>query len=312
MNYPNGSNENEIYEHPPVPRPENASLSLSAVDVAASTHTGLVRKNNEDHFLVMRFRRSLETTSTNLDEILLTRSYDLTGHGLLVADGMGEIAGGEVASSMALAKLVELVVNTPDWILVLKREKDLQRVLQRMTNRFLEVDEMLKQQAEQDPTLRGIGTTLTVAGTLGSDLLIGHVGDSRAYLWRHGALKQLTSDHTLAQVLIDAGVATPDDPATRSMRHVLTAALGSMNERIEPQVYQLQLMRGDQVLLCTDGLTEMLADPTIASVLSEAETAAKACQTLIDLALAGGGSDNVTVVLARFDLEGLPLQEYEP
>jgi protein phosphatase len=277
---------------------------LCAVDIAASTHTGHKRRNNEDHFLIMGFRRSLETISTSLDDALLMKSYNLNGHGLLVADGMGGMAGGEIASSMALAKLVELVVETPDWNLALREAKDTRKVLQRMTERFMQVDRILKKQAEQNPALTGMGTTLTVAGTLGGDLIIGHVGDSRAYLWRRGTLQQLTSDHTLAQVLIDSGVATANDPATRSMRHVLTAALGAMDERIEPQVYKLELNPGDQLLLCTDGLTEMVDDQTITFVLGEATTAAEACQTLIDQALAGGGTDNVTVVLARFEHEG--------
>jgi protein phosphatase len=145
-----------------------------------------------------------------------------------------------------------------------------------------------------------MGTTLTVAATIGSEVVLGHVGDSRAYLLRGDTFRQLTTDHTLAQALIDAGVASSDDPASRSMRHVLTAAIGSLDERIEPQVQRLNLLPGDQLLLCTDGLTEMVTDELIAGVLHESKSVDGACQTLIDLALSGGGSDNVTVALARF------------
>ena len=271
------------------------------VDLAAASHQGLVREHNEDHFLVMRFGRSMENLSTNLDEPVLEHGYSLTGYGLLVADGMGGMAGGEVASGLALAKLVKLLVDTPDWILALKREKDATTVLQRMSQRFFQIDESLKEKAKRDATLRGMGTTLTVAGTLGNDLVLGHVGDSRAYLLRGTNLQQLTTDHTLAQALIDAGVAGRDDPATRSMRHVLTAALGSLGARIAPEVLRFKICRGDQLLICTDGLTEMVEDGTIATALREAESSERACQNLIDLALAGGGSDNITVVLARFD-----------
>jgi protein phosphatase len=139
-----------------------------------------------------------------------------------------------------------------------------------------------------------------VAGTLGNDLVLGHVGDSRAYLARGTTFRQLTRDHTLAQALIDAGVANSDDPAPRSMRHVLTAAIGSLDERVVPQVQRFRLFAGDQLLLCTDGLTEMVDDDLIASVLHEAKTAQAACDDLVDLALGAGGSDNITVVLARF------------
>lgn len=270
------------------------------VELGSITHQGLVRENNEDSFLTIRFGRSLERLSTSLDEYLLEQNYSITGYGLLVADGMGGMAAGEVASRMAICKLVELVVDTSDWTLELKRNKDVKTVFQRMTQRFYEIDRTLRDEAKYDDTLHGMGTTLTVAGLLGNDLVLGHVGDSRAYLLRGNTFRQLTRDHTLAQALIDAGVASSDDPAPRSMRHVLTAAIGSLDERIEPQVQRFRLVSGDQLLLSTDGLTEMVDDKLIAKTLREASSAQAACQHLVDLALAGGGSDNVTIVLARF------------
>lgn len=270
------------------------------VELGSGTHQGHVRENNEDSYLVMRFGRSLERLSTSLDENLLEQNYSLTGYGMLVADGMGGMAAGEVASSLAVAKLIELIVDTSDWTLALKRDKDVRTVMQRMNQRFFEIDKILKEEARSDETFGGMGTTLTVAGTLGSDLVLGHIGDSRAYLLRGTSFNQLTTDHTLAQALIDAGVANSDDPAPRSMRHVLTAAMGSLDEHIEPQVQHLRLYSGDQLLLCTDGLTEMVDDDIIASVLREAKSAPIACRNLIDLALGAGGTDNITVVVARF------------
>ena len=168
-----------------------------------------------------------------------------------------------------------------------------------MRKRFFQIDETLKEEAIADPELQGMGTTLTVVATLGSDLVLAHVGDSRAYLLRGTTLTQLTTDHTLAQALIDAGIAKQNDQVVRSMRHVLTAAIGSLGDR-EPQVERFRLRSGDQVLLCTDGLTETVDDQLIVDVLSEARSAESACQSLVDLALAGGGTDNITVVLARF------------
>ena len=274
--------------------------SLIQVDIAAATHRGHVRDNNEDHYLAVRVKRSLETLFTNVEEGILKDSFDETGYGLLVADGMGGVAAGEVASRVALCKLVELVVNTPDWIMKMNRREDSAIVMQRMTQRFRQIDDVLRDQAANDSTLLGMGTTLTVAVSLGANLLIGHVGDSRAYLLRGSRLHQLTSDHTLAQALIDAGIANPEDSGTRAMRHILTAALGSTGARSDPQVQRLYLNTDDQVLLCTDGLTEMVKDEVIASVLRDAHTAESACQTLIDLALSAAGLDNITVVLARY------------
>ena len=270
------------------------------VDLGAVSHQGLVRESNQDSYLVMKFGRSLENLMTNLDEDLVEQNYFMTGYGLLVADGMGGMAGGDVASRLALGKLVELIVDTSDWTLALQRHQDVMTVLERMTDRFLQIDRIIRKEADDDETLQGMGTTLTVAGAIGSDLIIGHVGDSRAYLLHGDKLTQLTTDHTLAQALIDAGVANPDDPASRSMRHVLTAAVGSLGEQVDPQVQRFELNGGDRLLLCTDGLTEMVDDETIAQVLHEAKSAQGACQDLVDLALAGGGTDNVTAVLAHF------------
>jgi protein phosphatase len=144
-----------------------------------------------------------------------------------------------------------------------------------------------------------MGTTLTMAGLLGNDLIIGHIGDSRAYLLRKGKLNQLTNDHTLVQALLDAGIVAADDPASQSTDHVLTAALGSLDEVVRPQVKLLQVAPDDQILLCTDGLTQIVDDKTIQATLYHADSAHQACHELVDLALEGGGTDNITVVLAR-------------
>ncbi len=273
--------------------------SLTATDIGAASHQGHKRKNNEDHYLVIQFQRSLENMLTNIEDEVLREGYALTGYGMLVADGMGGMAGGEVASKMALKRLVELIVDTPDWMMSLT-DQTVSTVMDRMIERFLQVDQTLRAEAQKDATLRGMGTTLTVAGSLGDDLIIGHIGDSRAYMFRENKLTQITSDHTLAQALIDAGVAKPNDPETKSMRHVLTTALGALSDKIPPQIHRLKMAEGDQILLCSDGLTEMVEDANIASVMAAAPSAQQACDQLITLALAAGGLDNITVIVARF------------
>ena len=271
------------------------------IELAGATHPGHVRDNNEDHYLALRFQRSLKTLCTNLHENILDPSFDEIGYGLLVADGIGGMAAGEVASQIALRKLVELVVNTPDWIMKFNQPEDENMVMQRIMQRFHQVDATLKDQAQQESSMMGMGTTLTVAISLGSTLLIGHIGDSRAYVMRGNTLHQLTNDHTLAQALVDAGIASPGDATTRALHHILTAALGASSEYADPQVLSFQLYHNDQVLLCTDGLSEMVSAETIACVLSEASSSRTACDSLIDLALSAGGVDNVTVVLARYE-----------
>jgi serine/threonine protein phosphatase PrpC len=284
---------------------KNASASPAStqvkVEIAGATNVGKVRKNNEDHYLALRVQRSLETVCTNLEDNKVDQRFEEVGYGLLVADGMGGMAAGEVASRMALSKLVELIVNTPDWVMKFNQRADETIVLQRITQRFRQVNEALKDEAEQNSSMAGMGTTLTVALSFGATLLIGHIGDSRAYVMRGDKLHQMTSDDTLDQALILAGLAEPDTDATKAVRHVLTAALGAATDRPDPQVVSFKLSHNDQVLLCTDGLTEMVSSQAIASVLSKADSSQDACQSLIDLALEGGGKDNVTVLLARYE-----------
>lgn len=297
------SDDNTLELSPTVSSPSSNIKPASAavkVEIAAASHRGVLRENNEDHYLAIRFQRSLQTLYTNVEEGFLESSFDEIGYGMLVADGMGGMNAGEVASRTALCKLVELVVNTPDWFLKLSQRDDVSLVLQRMVQRFRQIDEALREQAKSDSSLLGMGTTLTVAVSFGLDLLIAHIGDSRAYLMHSEKLHQVTSDHTLAKALIDAGIVDPEDPATHALRHVLTAALGSTGAQIDPQVQRLHLSHNDQVLLCTDGLSGVISEEAIASVLKDASSSKVACQSLIDLALAGGGPDNISVVLARY------------
>jgi serine/threonine protein phosphatase PrpC len=280
--------------------PQVISTALVEVDLAAQSHQGHIRTNNEDHYLAVKVTRSLETLLTNGGEGVIPKRFVETAYGMLVADGMGGMAAGEFASSTALLRLLELVAQTPDWIMKMNQRENALIVMTRMTNRFRQIDDELRAQGESNQSLYGMGTTLTVTVSLGTDLFLSHIGDSRAYLLRGEKLHQLTKDHTLAQALIEAGIAKPNDASTLAMRHVLTAALGSTGKRTDPQVQRLHLSDGDKLLLCTDGLTEMVADDKIASVLTNANSSEAACQSLINLALAAGGNDNITVVLARY------------
>jgi protein phosphatase len=144
-----------------------------------------------------------------------------------------------------------------------------------------------------------MGTTLTLACSSADELFIGHVGDSRAYVLRGGNLIRLTRDHTHAQELADAGLIPQENVARHRLRHVLSRALGPRGSDIEVDVTRLRLLDGDQLLVCTDGLTGMVPDEAITPLVGKG-TAQEACQALIDAAIAAGGKDNVTVVLARY------------
>jgi protein phosphatase len=283
---------------PSSPTTPVAPAVRAQVEFGALSHPGNVRPSNEDYYLVVRVGRALQTLLTNLPPGDLPDRSEEEGYGLLVADGMGGHAAGEVAARLAVNALVNLVLDQPDWIL-LTGERENERVLRRMARRYREVDELLRQEAEKDPNLWGMGTTLTVACILGGTLFVGNLGDSRAYLYRGADLYRLTRDHTLAQLLADTGSIRPDEVATHRFRHVLTRSLGTGEGLAQADVQQVPLRDGDQVLLCTDGLTDRVDDAAIAAALQRAGTASDACQALVELALARGGRDNVTVVLAR-------------
>jgi len=169
-----------------------------------------------------------------------------------------------------------------------------------MERRFQKIHDVLVERAKHDPTLRGMGTTLTLACSLGQDLITTHVGDSRAYLFREGRLERLTRDQTLAQSLADAGAITQEEVASHATRHVLTSAIATRGAFVQAALGHTRLADGDQVLLCTDGLTEMVKEEAISRALSAAGPSADACHRLVELALEAGGKDNVTVVLGRY------------
>jgi protein phosphatase len=286
-----------------LPQPEETlrpgTSSLVEVELAGKSDPGKVRANNEDHFLISRFERSMKTLATNLPKGEVEPSYAEAAYGMLVADGVGGSAGGEVASRTAISTLVELVLDTPDWTMPFD-EPLAERVLRRMETRFQKVREVLVEHAKADPSLRGMGTTLTLACSFGPELLTAHVGDSRAYLFHKGRLQALTHDQTLAQSLADAGAIPQDDVAHHPARHVLTSALASRGAFARVELRRLRLQDGDRLLLCSDGLTEMVSEEEIGWALAAAASCDEACDRLIHLALEAGGRDNVTVVLAAY------------
>jgi len=288
----------------PVPRsgdpPPDRSSTLVKVDVAALSHQGKVRRNNEDNFLVVRFGRFLETLMTSLPDRDVPAEFGDTGYGMVVADGMGGMAGGEVASRLAITLLLNLVLDTPDWIMG-KDDSDVEEVIRRAAARFGAVNEAIIASARRQPRLTGMGTTLTMAASLGADLVIAHVGDSPVYLARCKKLLKLTRDHTVAQEMADHGLMSIQDVPER-FRHVLTHAIGIPESGGDPDISRFQLADGDRLLLCTDGLTDMVDDAEIARELERGPSAAAACEALVERALEGGGSDNVTVVIARYEI----------
>lgn len=227
--------------------------------IATATHVGRVRQNNEDAVFPVG---------------------DVTSSGpivVAVADGMGGHAAGEIAS----VKAIEGAVGPEEAT---------------AAQRIRAANDAVLAAAEADRTLAGMGTTLTLA-ILWPDgrLEIGHVGDSRAYLWRNERLTQLTIDHTFVRELIAQGRLAPEDAETHPRRHMLTRTIGMGDVRAD--TLDIHLLPGDRVMLCSDGLTGMVTDETIQRVLASTPVPADAVWSLVEAANAAGGHDNTTVAM---------------
>jgi protein phosphatase len=273
--------------------------SRVVVDLAAVSDRGLVRENNQDHYLVMRFSRTMEILLTNLRTDQVPARAEEVGYGFVVADGLGGPTGGEVASQLAISTLVNLALHEPDWVFGISPENTRRRV-ERMAKRWERVQEAIRARGDQEPTLGQMGTTMVAAVSLGTRLVIGHVGDSRAYVLRRGQLHQLTRDHTLVQTMVDLGELTPEEAATHPRRDLLMRSFSAAGDAYPGDFQQVTLTDADQLLLCTDGLTDMVDNETIAAVLSRAASPGEACQSLLAAAMKNGGKDNVTIALARY------------
>ena len=272
------------------------------VDTAGLTHKGLVRPSNEDHFLISRLGRYFERVSTSLPPDDLPSRADDATYSLIVADGMGGHASGEVASRLAIREIVRLALALPDWITRID-DNTRDAAATRAQDRIEQLNAMVIEGGQSNPELRGMGCTLTAARNLGRVLQISHVGDSRAYLLRAGELHRLTRDHTYVQVLVDSGVISREEAAKSTSGHILINAVGGSSEDVRVDVERVPLANGDRVLLCTDGLTDSVDDDVIQTLLREGATAAAVSESLIARALQGGGRDNITAVVAIYTWE---------
>ena len=223
--------------------PRRAFSSRITIDVAARSHQGLVRQNNEDQFFVAKLTRAMETMHASVPPDDVPDREAETNYVMVVADGMGGHAAGEVASRLAIRAIVSRALDVPDWFFRLDEQGTL--VVEHRARELLQqIGTELIERGRRDASLRGMGTTLTAVRSYGRDLLIVHVGDSRAYLYRGRQLIRLTKDHTYVQMLVDSGQLQPDEAARSKTRHILTNVLGGSKERVEVDVDLLCLENG--------------------------------------------------------------------
>jgi protein phosphatase len=277
------------YFAPPAP--------LVRVEVGAASHVGKVRSANEDRFAVVRRTRRHDVLLSNVP-LESTASAEEHAYLMMVADGIGGSDFGELASSVALATVLDLSTRLSATVMRMAGETR-EEIKERTAAYADEIRAALRKYADELPETAGMGTTLTAAYSMGDDVVCSHIGDSRAYWVHNGRLIQVTHDHTLAQEMIDHGVPRED---TVRFANVLTHWLGAKEDDTSPDVYQLKLFDGDALLLCTDGLSNMVPPEEILQVLAAHARPQAACEALVEAALAAGGKDNVTVVLARYEV----------
>jgi len=279
-------------------QPKPASTAVH-VECGAVSHPGKVRSSNEDHYLVSRFSRKQEILLTNLPEDHLPERTGEDGYSFIVADGMGGMAAGEVASRLAISTGLKLFHKSDKWGFK-NNQSQTRELFERISRDLQEIDKTLTERSQADRRLLGMGTTLTAVYSMGVDLFVVHLGDSRAYLYRDGGLRQLTKDHTVAQAMVDAGYIAPEDVRRHVKRNALTNFLGGHHGKVKADLHWLRLADGDRLLVCSDGLTEMVEDDEIARILGEHGPSQDAAQSLLEEALNRGGRDNVTIIVAQY------------
>ncbi len=266
------------------------------VHVFGKTDVGRTREHNEDAFVVA----DLTADDASLQPSVRTHTAGERGTLFMVADGMGGAAAGEIASEMAtsivLRELRRAWIAHPDpsGASFAKAIKHAAAVANAEINSF----------AAHNAEYRGMGTTATIAGLLGDTLYLAQVGDSRAYLVRQGIARQITKDQSLMQKLVEAGELTEEEAEHSERRNIILQALGP-EATVKVDLTHQKLRRGDTLVLCSDGLSGQVSRDEIAAVVRQEPDLMAVCKRLIDMANDAGGPDNITVVVARFDGEGL-------
>ena len=290
---------------PPAARPLPATQPLTVPEAPlvvrsfGLTDPGRVRSGNEDHFLIADLSRILRVQHTSLPQESVHQGRH-RGHVLLAADGMGGHAAGEVASALSVETVKAFVID------LLRRFTNLQPIDEHgvvvdLREAVRQADARIIEESIRRPELMGMGTTLVLAFISGRQLFVLYAGDSRCYLFRQGQLHHLTEDHTLVAELARRGEIRPEDVRRHPARHVVTNVLGGGRAGVWIDVQRVHLEAGDVVLLCTDGLTDMLEDDQIAAVLAAETDPPAACARLIAQANEAGGNDNITAVVARLE-----------
>jgi PPM family protein phosphatase len=277
--------------------------SIVELDVGARSDCGRVQVHNTDHYLAIRLGRVQQTLATSLARGDLPDDFEEYGYAMLIADGLGEQGIGVRASRVALSAIAHLAIQFGRWNVRLGPDTPAD-IMEQGEFFYRRASDAILDASRADERLEGMAVSLTSVYIAGIDLFFAHVGHTRAFLFRDGSLIQLTTDHTLEK---DARTPGPKPLAGSKldMTHVVTETLGGPGTP-NVEIEHLQLWSGDRIVLCTNGLTDVVSDDQIANVLALRRHPTDDCQRLVDLALAAGGPDNVTVLVGDYRVRATP------
>jgi serine/threonine protein phosphatase PrpC len=275
------------------PASSTGRAGIITLNVFGRTDVGQIREHNEDNFLVADLTK--KTRSLTESE----RRPTVGNHGVVlgVCDGMGGAAAGEVASQLAVDIIYERFIDTDP-------PSDHDVLARRLVRAVEAAGQRIFNEARMDRTRRGMGTTATIAALVDSRMFVAQVGDSRAYILRSGVMMQVTRDQSLVTQLIEAGQLTEEEAETFEHNNIILQALGTA-DTVQVDLTFVDLRRGDRLMMCSDGLTGMIRAEEIRQVLLNQVDPLQACKELTDRANAAGGHDNITVIVADFDGDGL-------
>lgn len=267
------------------------------IDVWGLTHTGKVRKNNEDHFLLCALQKQIKVYNTSLpDTQNLVGTDERVAFISVVADGVGGAAAGEEASRLALEGITRYVSEAIHVYYTTDPTNDAVFV-DLLAESAMRVHEELAAMSADNRELRGMATTMTLWLGIWPRAYLLQVGDSRCYLLRNGKLLQMSRDQTMAEDFVEQGIITRDHPGHAKLSHVLSSAIGG--SQAAPVVRRMEQGWENVGLLCSDGLTRHVSDDRIRERLMTMTSARQACEMLLQDALDGGGSDNITIAIGR-------------
>ena len=272
-----------------------ARPAMSDIDVFGLTHQGLVRKTNADHFLICSFHRSLRVHATSIGGEIGPSETGSRGFLLLVADGVGSLAAAADGSAQALGAVTQHLLHASEICSNMAVAQE-QAAIDELKRSVSHAHHALREEAEK-AGVPPAATTLTMCAVFWPKTFVVHVGDSRMYRLRGRDFQRLTTDQTMAQMMVESGAMSPEVAERSKLKHVLWSAVGS--SEVAPEVIVLDADTRDRPLLCSDGLTKHVTDDEIREHLMRDATSEEICRALVDLALQRGGSDNVTVVIGQ-------------